>query len=365
MNRPMPKLFSAWLVPELSLMVPRSLKRAWRQPPVRLLFRVNGEHIDLELLRSRVFQEQMSASVIASGGWEAVRSAAEGVRRRWGRMLDCELAIPLRQCLTLEKSIPKAALADGLQILRLDYQRSNPNGLEDVYLGFELPLALEEKASESIAGTTIVCKRRNVDPHLAQMRALGFHASSIRAFDGSGALREVEITEGLLQPPRRSLMNKLLLLMTAILLTLLIATAVLKIWTLQQLVNSAETETAELLELAKDNRTQTEQSNNELESLRSLRARRAETLTVAETLEELTALLPDSAWVTELRIVDGEASIDGFASSASDLIGILAKSRKLASPEFSAPVSKVSEQNAERFQIRMKLLKPSGEEGKQ
>jgi general secretion pathway protein L len=88
-------------------------------------------------------------------------------------------------------------------------------------------------------------------------------------------------------------------------------------------------------------------------------------MTVAETWEELTALLPDSAWITELRIVDGDASIDGFASSASDLIGILSKSQRLTDPEFSAPVLKVSERNVERFQIRMKLLKGRGEAERQ
>jgi Tfp pilus assembly protein PilN len=365
LNNTLSKSLYAWLVPELSSMVPRALRRAWAQPPARLRFRVDGEHIDLELLRSRLFQDRMGGRIIASGSWADIRRSAAGASRRWGRMLDCELAIPLRYCLTLEKNLPKAALLDGLKILRLDFQRSNPKGLEDVYLGFDLPLDMGGGASETVAGTTLVCKRQHVDPHLAEMKALGFDASSIRAFDESGALSEIEITEGLDRHCRLSRTAKLIRLLAVLLVTLLIATMGVRVWGLQQLIGAADAETAALMERLKANRTQTQQSNQAIDAIRSLRAKRAETMTVAETWEELTALLPDSAWITELRIVDGDASIDGFASSASDLIGILSKSQRLTDPEFSAPVLKVSERNVERFQIRMKLLKGRGEAERQ
>ncbi|MER8785955.1 PilN domain-containing protein [Mesorhizobium sp. M1006] len=70
---------------------------------------------------------------------------------------------------------------------------------------------------------------------------------------------------------------------------------------------------------------------------------------------ELTHLLPDTAWLTDLSSKGGELTVTGFSTSAAELIEPLDASPLFAAPEFAAPVVKIPGQNGERFTITAKI----------
>ncbi len=94
---------------------------------------------------------------------------------------------------------------------------------------------------------------------------------------------------------------------------------------------------------------------SELEKLRS------EEVSKIEMLKELTRLLPESAWVWNLKYNGKEIDVSGYADSASDLISLLDKSPLFEKVEFLAPVTKErlmrpeGPQEKERFRIRARL----------
>jgi general secretion pathway protein L len=80
-----------------------------------------------------------------------------------------------------------------------------------------------------------------------------------------------------------------------------------------------------------------------------------------EILKELTQLLPNTAWIWNLKYNGKEIEISGYADSASDLLPLLDKSPLFEKVEFLAPVTKEKhmrpdgEKEKERFKIKAKL----------
>jgi len=79
-----------------------------------------------------------------------------------------------------------------------------------------------------------------------------------------------------------------------------------------------------------------------------------------DVLRELSDNLPSSVWIWNMKLRPKDIEINGFASSASDLIAILDKSPLFEKVEFSSPVTK--ERRAagdsverERFRISAKI----------
>jgi len=96
----------------------------------------------------------------------------------------------------------------------------------------------------------------------------------------------------------------------------------------------------------------------ELEQTDRIRAEKKSAVSTVRVLAELTRLLPDGAWVTDISSKKGELTVTGFAASAADLIQPIDASPLFSSPEFAAPVVKVPGQAGERFTITARIDAP-------
>ncbi|RWM12891.1 MAG: hypothetical protein EOR72_20460 [Mesorhizobium sp.] len=90
--------------------------------------------------------------------------------------------------------------------------------------------------------------------------------------------------------------------------------------------------------------------------IKALRRNLAAQRPMAEVLEEIARVLPDSAYLTDLSIKDGSASLVGFGQSASAIIAPLEGSPMLKGAEFASPVVKIPGQDGERFDITLNVL---------
>jgi Tfp pilus assembly protein PilN len=79
----------------------------------------------------------------------------------------------------------------------------------------------------------------------------------------------------------------------------------------------------------------------------------------AEILRELTVLLPDGCYLSEMTYRERKVEIAGFAPSASQLLPAIEASPMFAEVEFSAPIV-AQNTGLERFRIRMRLEQPGG-----
>jgi Tfp pilus assembly protein PilN len=82
-------------------------------------------------------------------------------------------------------------------------------------------------------------------------------------------------------------------------------------------------------------------------------------------LKELTTILPKTTWLTRVRITDATVEIEGYASSATELLPKLEASKYFKKSEFASPTFRDARMNADRFIIKMEIegvkkIEPAG-----
>jgi general secretion pathway protein L len=91
---------------------------------------------------------------------------------------------------------------------------------------------------------------------------------------------------------------------------------------------------------------------DEVAAIRKFKAKKMITLDI---LRELTAVLPKDAWITRVRVTENTVDIEGYASSATELLPKLEASPYFIKVEFAAPTFRDTRSNTERFVIKMEL----------
>jgi general secretion pathway protein L len=81
-------------------------------------------------------------------------------------------------------------------------------------------------------------------------------------------------------------------------------------------------------------------------------------------LKELTVILPKSVWLTRIHINEANVSIEGYATSATDILPLIEASPHFTKVEFSSPTIRDGKMNADRFVIRTEIEGMKKEEPK-
>ncbi|MCX8026576.1 MAG: PilN domain-containing protein [Thermodesulfovibrionales bacterium] len=123
-----------------------------------------------------------------------------------------------------------------------------------------------------------------------------------------------------------------------------------KISYLESLINQRKPELkrAEALQKEKDTLI------NEITDIEDFK--HSKTMTI-DIMKEMTNVLPKNAWLTRFRIADKKIEIEGYASSASELLAKLEASKYFEKVEFSSPTYRDQMMKMDRFQIKMDLEK--------
>ena len=95
-----------------------------------------------------------------------------------------------------------------------------------------------------------------------------------------------------------------------------------------------------------------ENLNNEVSTIDNFKGNKPMVLNV---LRELTTTLPQSTWLTRMRITETTVDIEGYASSATGILPKLEASKYFRKAEFASPTFRDARQNADRFIIKMEI----------
>lgn len=82
-------------------------------------------------------------------------------------------------------------------------------------------------------------------------------------------------------------------------------------------------------------------------------------------IKELTSILPKKTWLSRMRITDTTVEIEGYSTSATELLPKLEASKYFKKVEFASPTFRDMRMNAERFNIKMEIEGTKTEEPKQ
>ncbi len=233
----------------------------------------------------------------------------------------------------------------------LDAQSSTPLSPNTVYLLYRSPESQNDGTSYALV------KRHFLDQAVQQIKQHKLNISAI-----------VVKTEGGTFVARQDVMKELGLISTwkemagKAVTYLMIAFCLLGLGTAAHAylrLSEAETKVDVASELARGSLTTLRKRQVErkkrIDIMESTRRQKLERAPIVVVWEELTRVVPDSAWVTNVSIDNENVSFSGFAHSASGLIAGLEASRLFKDPVFAGSVTRDAGGNQERFNIKMKL----------
>jgi general secretion pathway protein L len=268
--------------------------------------------------------------------------------------------LPFSQCFERRVELPKAARDDLKRMLNFDLERATPFRLSEVYTA-ALP-AGEAGAKGKQRLRQLVVKREAVDPLIADVKAAGLTPAFVDCWQATPAsglpVNFLEASD----PPRSGLARHVTgPRVLAVLVVLLAALAgVLSLSRYEAALAEIRAETAKLRTQAAAVREAMERSGAAVADLARLQQMKLGQVPTVEVLEELSRVLPDSVWLTDLRIEGDALDIVGLAKSGAALPPLFVGSALFADAALTAPVTLDQREDKERFSLRIRIKPPGG-----
>jgi general secretion pathway protein L len=282
-----------------------------------------------------------------------------GASRRTGTV---GLRLLFSQCFERRVELPKAGRDDLRRMLNFDLERATPFRLGDVYTAY-LP-AGEAGAKGKQRVRQLVVKREVVDPLIADMKAAGLVPAFVDCWQTTPAsglpVNFLETGDS----PRSGLVRHVTLPRALVALVLLLAgmAGALSLSRYEAALAEIGAETAKLRTQAAAVRDAMEKSGVAVADLARLQRLKLGQIPSVQVLEELSRVLPDSVWLTDLRIEGDVVDITGLAKSGAALPSMFVGSALFVDAALTAPVTLDQREDKERFSLRIRIKPPAAKE---
>ena len=263
------------------------------------------------------------------------------------------LRLPWSACYQRRVEIPAAARRQAASILALDLERSTPFKASDVYLAYYIDEAPARKGW--LNASQLVVKRGQVQKFIADVEASGLKVASISctAADGKTALPVDFLQSTAAAVAQRAGQRRVAVPMIAA--TLAISAAAILISRREAALETLDkqVESARAAASAGQSRRDTlVAANSQNSAMRQLKTSRPAAIAI---IDELTRLLPDTVYLSDLTMVTDAVDLSGYARAAADVIPILERSEMFKDATLTAPVTFDTTEDKERFSLRVKL----------
>lgn len=340
--------FFAWWFGELRGLVPERLRTANRAERAGLVLWTDGARA--RLVTTAGGETVLAEAEVGDAAGEApLAQALRKRRRRGGRRVRVRLAaaLGLRRVLDL----PLAAEADLDQALRFDLDRITPFKADEVLFAYRVTEV--DRAQRRLSVVLDVVPRAAAEAALALARRLGLEPERLELdAPAGGSGRALDLLPREPQSGGSSRLNRLLL---ALLIALAVATVLVPLHKQRQTAEELERQVSDASQQAEKSIRLRERLETMLAAAEFVTTEKRSRPMVAEVLAELTRVIPDQAYVSQLQLRDGTLQLHGFAGTASDLIARLSQSSLFVRPQFRSPVTRDPRNQQERFHIGVEI----------
>ena len=250
--------------------------------------------------------------------------------------------------------LPAQAEADFGRILDLDMERTTPFRAADVLTGYYIAPNVAVPHGKRAVRHVIV-KRRTIDPLIERLRDLGIEPAFADCWSED---RRSGLPVNLLADARREGRWRgagLLPALAVICAVLAVGAVAIPIIRHQNALDALNVQTAAARSEAATVRQAVEASQAASAQITAIGRLLKTRVPLARIMEELTMVMPDSAWVSDLRIDGDVVEFTGFAKSAASLVAPLENSPLFMQASLTSPVVLDSSEDKERFSIRLRL----------
>ena len=346
--------FIAWWQYELAGVFRLRKTAAAAKPRARLVLDYAGDAVQFSEERDQgrtAIGLETTTAALTDSDLDIVR---EKMRRR--RPLPLGLRLAKAQCFERRVTLPSAARDGFACILSLDIERATPFRRADVYDAF-----LEDKSVVAPKGQTalrhLIVKRALIDDRVKMLAASGIPVAFADCWDDTGgaplaidffsAARE----ESAPTPPRTSV-NRILALAAVALLG---GGAYLAVSKREAALAVLDAELSAARSQAQALRGKIANAEKTFEGAAALANFARRTPNPVGVIDDLTRLLPDGAYLTELQIKDGRVTFAGLADKATDLVALVEASPVFEGAEMTAPVMFDASFGKDQFRMSARL----------
>jgi general secretion pathway protein L len=290
---------------------------------------------------------------------DAVTTAGELARAN--PAAEIGLRVPFASCFVRTVELPRSAQADASRILDLDLERATPFKLKDVYCA--TLVENDDGRGPQLRARHLMIKRTSVEPVLGELNAAGVTVDFIDCWDEGD--RQSLPVNFLASQQQSGAAARGGLSFTSMLLALLALSALsallLANGRYQTALDTVQGQVQQARAQATSVRRALDTSEAALTEIDQLQRLKLATTPTVEAIDALTKLLPNSVWLTDLRLENGFLDITGLAKSGAALLPLFEHSPLFADAGLASGVNFDPQENKERFSLRVRVRQQGGE----
>jgi len=344
----LPSLRAAWRwwTGELVQLVPQRWRQSLAANRGGMVLALTGEYRADLLQRGAGREERLAQLDLMPSRIPETREILASVRQRGAATT---IRLPADAGLSATMVLPAAAEANLDQVVSFELDRRTPFKREEVYHSQRVVQRLD--AGKKLLVQLTVVPRPAADGAVALAEVLGLTISRVE-------LAGEEFSN--FMPPRAQRFGTRLpsFAFGALALSAAVLAGVAVIIPLSHAHRTLETlqqDLAVVKQRADQSIAAQKEIDAEVQEGGFLAARKRQVPSASEVLYDLTHLLPDDTWLSELEITGGEVRINGFAGSASAILGLVDQSKRFVNAAFRSPVVQDQRANREQFNIAARV----------
>ena len=343
------RAFLDWWIAELKGLMPEALRSGVRRNRRRLVLSVEGSKLTALMERGPHCTVLKPAASESADGDAALDALAEAARARPGTPLGIRLAAG--DCFSRILYLPARAERDFGAILALDLEHGTPFRRDEVLTAHCIDEAAPAEPGKRAVRQVIV-KRPRIESVMERMAGFGLSPGFIDCWnEARSAALPIDLLAAQSGGPSR-LVSRLTPYLAALLVVSALSIFIVRH---QSALEALDARIAETRNAAESVRRALETAQADASRFEALERLSRERVSALRVVDELSAMLPDTAWVYDLRLDGGLVELTGFARSAAGLIPLFERSPTFATPALTAPVVFEASEDRERFSLRTTL----------
>lgn len=348
------KGFFQWWGRELAFLVPAKIRHFFSDKPANLIFSVAEEGGKICYLADADSKQPVFQSRIDMADPACYQNLL--IQHPDMDKAECILCLNEAQAIFKVLYLPEAAIENLQQVVGFELDRYTPFKTDQVYY---TQVALGKTGQGQIQVLLVLTPQIILDDLIFQLHASGVQPRRIEVDSLNEKFPELQGRYNLLperyQPTTSRLVKFVHWILSGILFLLFLTVIIFPVWQQQQQVEQLK---AEIKALDKDTRF-VDSQQLEIDALRDETQKlldiKNQTPELGAVLNELTHLLKDDTWLTNLQYSEKHMQIQGQSPTASDLIGLLETSAFFSKVSFVSPLTQDKTTGMERFQISMEV----------
>lgn len=329
----------SWWIGELTALLPEGTRMVLEERSWRVFVQLTGDELVLSYGS-------------ADRAVEIGRYSRTGDERPDQQTIDSRplvLLLPAGQFLKKTITLP-AATEDNLRdVLALDMDQQTPFIADQVF--FDYAVVNRSRADRTIDVEMLATPRERLQELLDAIGAFGLAPDVVTARRDSDGIYDVNLIPSGLRRRRRPVTRRANVALIGACGLLLIAIAIVPIYQKRHLISLLEPRVIEAREAAKVGLGLREEITRITDAYERLLSMKESAPMALQVINEMTRIIPDGTWISQLDMRGNEVQIQGQSPAAASLIGLIQQSAYFDNPQFRSPVTRAPQSGMERFHL--------------